>query len=138
MTRVAAALIFFAFAIAPAIAREPALYKTRDCSTLETQTDLNICAQANLDSANAALNAIYAKAMADQDDAKSKAQLKDLERSWMTYRDKECAWESGPQEDGGSIWPMEMSNCLEAKTAIRIRELRQKPACLASPQDCTY
>lgn len=137
MTRIALALMLV-FAMAPAVAKEAALYKTRDCSKLQTQTDLNICAQDNLDSANAALNALYAKVMADPDNAQSKTQLKDLERAWMTYRDKECAWEAGPQEGGGSIWGMEMSNCLEAKTAIRIRELRQKPACLASPEECTY
>jgi uncharacterized protein YecT (DUF1311 family) len=67
--------------------------------------------------------------MSQQTDDASKNGLKDLERTWVAYRDKECAWEIGPQQDGGSIWPMEMDNCLEQKTDARIRELKSLLDC---------
>jgi uncharacterized protein YecT (DUF1311 family) len=61
--------------------------------------------------------------MAHLSDPSSKEQLRNVERAWIAYRDKECAFEVGEQKDGGSIWPMQMSNCLEQMTAARIREL---------------
>jgi uncharacterized protein YecT (DUF1311 family) len=106
-----------------AAAEEAALYPVEDCSRFAVQADLNTCAAANLAAADAALNAVYRQLMAQQDDKSAKDRLTDVERAWLAYRDKECAFEVGPQRDGGSIWPMEMSNCLERKTADRIREL---------------
>ena len=58
-------------------------------------------------------------------DEASRTQLRDTERTWIQFRDQECARQVGPREGGGSIWPMNMANCLEEKTAQRIRELRK-------------
>ncbi len=113
-----------ALGAAPAVAEDTALYPVEDCGRFTVQADLNKCAAANLAAAEAALNKLYQQLMAQQDDKVSKDQLRDVERAWLTYRDKECALEVGPQQGGGSIWPMEMSNCLEQKDAARIRELK--------------
>ena len=91
---------------------------------------------ANLHAADAALNKVYQQVMAQQSDALSKEQLKDVERAWIAYRDKECAFEVGASAGGGSIWPMEMSNCLEEKTAARIRELMRLSGCTAGVSAC--
>src|SRR5579864_2525272 len=99
-----------------AFAGEKALYKTQDCSKAVVQFDLNQCAGANADAADAALNALYRQLLKQHPDAHATARLKKSERAWIAYRDKQCASEVGPQADGGSIWPMEMSNCLEEKT----------------------
>ncbi len=121
---------------ASAVANDVARYPVRDCGQFTTQMDLNECAGANLHAADAALNKVYQQVMAQQGDASSKEQLKDVERAWIGYRDKECAFEVGAQRDGGSIWPMEMSNCLEEKTAARIRELTRLRRCTAGVSAC--
>ena len=112
------------------------LYPVKDCSQLTTQMELNQCAGANDQAADAALNKLYRQVMADQTDAASKARLTEAERAWIAYRDKECAYEVGPQQDGGSIWPMEMSNCLEAVTAARLAELMKLRGCTAGVSAC--
>ena len=96
--------------------------------------DLNKCAEDNLQSADKALNKIYQALMAEQDDAVSKQRLRAAQRAWNTFRDRECAFEVGPQETGGSIWPSEISGCLEELTATRIRELTQARSC--TPMNC--
>ena len=119
-----------------ALANDAPLYKTRDCGKEMVQMEMNLCAGANLDAANAELNHVYQKLMSQQTDQPSKDQLKDVERSWIAYRDKECAWEIGPQEDGGSIWPMAMDNCLQEKTDARIRELKSQLECVEGDVAC--
>jgi len=120
-----------------ASAAEPALYKTQDCNKGVTQYDLDQCAGANADAADAALNIAYKKLLQLHPDASSVARLKKSERAWIAYRDKECASEVGPQADGGSIWPMEMSNCLEKKTTQRLRELKHQLDCPEGPLACS-
>jgi len=101
------------------------LYPKQDCSKAVTQMDLDQCAGANDAAADAALNASYKKLLAQATDTKSATALKESERAWITYRDRECDREVGPREESGSIWPMEMSLCLEDKTAARLCELRR-------------
>jgi uncharacterized protein YecT (DUF1311 family) len=119
-----------------AFASDAPLYRTRDCGKEMVQMGMNLCAGANLDAANAELNRVYQKLMSQQADQKSKEQLKDVERAWVAFRDKECAWEIGPQEDGGSIWPMAMDNCLQEKTDARIRELKSQLDCAEGDVTC--
>jgi uncharacterized protein YecT (DUF1311 family) len=119
-----------------ASAQAATLYPVTDCSQLKTQMELNQCAGANYESADKALNKLYRQVMADQTDAASKERLIEAERAWISYRDKECAYELGPQQEGGSIWPMEMSNCLEDMTAARIRELTKLRGCTAGVSAC--
>jgi len=119
-----------------ASASDAPLYKAKDCDKEMVQMEMNLCAGANLDAANAELNHVYQKLMSQQADPKSKDQLKDVERTWMSYRDKECAWEIGPQEDGGSIWPMAMDNCLQDQTDARIRELKSQLDCAEGDVSC--
>lgn len=131
--------IFLAVALsAPslAFAGAPALYTKQDCNKAITQYDLDQCAGANDEAADAALNVVYKKLQAKLPDANSKTQLRDGERKWIAYRDKTCADSVGSQEDGGSIWPMEMSNCLEGQTAARLRELKRRLDCPQGPNAC--
>jgi uncharacterized protein YecT (DUF1311 family) len=111
-------------------------YRITDCSRLTTQTELNQCAGANYESADAALNTLYRQLMKEQNDVADKQRLTEAERAWIAYRDKECAYQVGPQREGGSIWPMEMSNCLEQLTAARIGELSKLRGCTAGVSAC--
>jgi uncharacterized protein YecT (DUF1311 family) len=136
MMRLFALAMILTLGAAGAVADDAAPYPVRDCGQLIAQPDLNACAKANLEAADAALNKLYQQLMAQQGDPKSKSQLRDIERAWIAYRDRECAFEVGPQRDGGSIWPMEMSNCLEKKTAARIRELMTFRGCTSAASAC--
>jgi uncharacterized protein YecT (DUF1311 family) len=136
MKRIIALAIMLMPHIARAVAADAIPYPVSDCGQLTVQSEINACASANLQAADTALNKIYQQVMAQQSDIASKDQLKDVERAWIAYRDKECALEVGPRETGGSIWPMEMSNCLEEKTAARIRELTEIRGCTAGVSAC--
>ncbi len=130
------AMLLLALGVVSAAAADTPLYPVEDCGRFTTQMDMNKCAGANFEAADAALNKIYQQVMAQQRDTASKEQLKNVERAWIAYRDKECAFEVGPQKNGGSIWPMEMSNCLERMTAARIRELNELRGCTAGVSAC--
>jgi uncharacterized protein YecT (DUF1311 family) len=101
------------------------LYPMQDCNRANTQLDLDQCAQANFEAADRRLNEVYHAAMDAAGDEGTRTQLRDSERAWIAFRDRECARQVGPREGGGSIWPMNLANCLEEKTAKRIRELRR-------------
>ena len=120
---VATAFLLIAGMAAPAAGEQ--FYKQQDCGQFTVQMDMNVCANANLDAANAALNKIYQTVMRRQSSQESKDRLRNAERAWMAKRDKTCAEEVGPQEEGGSIWPLEMANCLQDQTDTRIRELKK-------------
>lgn len=117
----AALVVGAAFARSPAIAAPP-LYEEKDCGGEATQIELNICSGSNLRAADAALNRLYARLMAEA--GTDKAALKAAERAWVAYRDAECAFTVGPREGGGTVWPLEMNGCLQRKTDARLRELR--------------
>ncbi len=136
MRIVVQAVMLLTLGAVSAAAGDAPLYPVEDCGRLTVQMDMNKCAGTDLEAADAALNDIYQQVMAQQGDTASKEQLKNVERAWIAYRDKECAFEVGPQKDGGSIWPMEMSNCLERMTAARIRELTELRGCTAGVSAC--
>ena len=125
-----------ALGAAGAHAQTPPAYHVTDCNGLTTQMELDQCAGANDKSADTALNTLYRQLMAQETDAAGKQRLVEAERAWIAYRDKECAYQVGPQQDGGSIWPMEKSNCLEQLTAARIAELSKLRGCTAGVSAC--
>jgi uncharacterized protein YecT (DUF1311 family) len=133
MRFIALALIMLV-CVAGARAEDAKSYPVTDCGKFTTQMDLNKCAVDNLKSADKALNEVYQALMAKQDGVASKQRLKAAQRAWIAFRDRECAFEVGPQEGGGTIWPMENAGCLEGTTATRIRELKQAISC--TPLSC--
>jgi uncharacterized protein YecT (DUF1311 family) len=132
--RIAALAVMMTLAAAGVRAEEARPYPVIDCGKFTTQMDLNKCAVDNLKSADKALNSTYQALNAKQDSATSKQRLKAAQRAWIAFRDRECAFEVGPQEGGGTIWPMENAGCLEGITATRIRKLKQAISC--TPLSC--
>jgi uncharacterized protein YecT (DUF1311 family) len=128
--RIAALAAIMTLSVAGVRAEDAPPYRVTDCGKFTTQMDLNKCAQDNLQSADKALNKVYQALMAKQDDAASKRRLKGAQRAWVAFRDHECAFEVGPQKTGGTIWPTEISGCLEEMTATRIRRLAQPRNCM--------
>ena len=83
----------------------------------ENQIQGNECARARYDAADAKMNQLYQEMMGRQDDA-GKKHLREAQRAWLTFRDKECAWEAAGWE-GGSIQGMMQMACLEHATLDR-------------------
>ena len=102
----------------------PNAARADDCANATTQFDLNQCAEQDWEAADAELNKVYRKLM-DQSGPEDKEGLRKAERDWIKYRDDSCASETSGSE-GGSIHPMEESNCMADKTRARIRELKQQ------------
>lgn len=127
MAKISMILALIATIASSACQREKisAVYPTEDCNKATNQMDLNHCAESNFESADKKLNEMYRAAMDAQGDDGSKGRLREAERAWIQRRDKECADQVGPREEGGSIWPMDLATCLEQKTATRIHELQK-------------
>jgi uncharacterized protein YecT (DUF1311 family) len=129
-------IMVFCFLATGALAANAPLYPVKDCGRYVVQMEINECANDNAQAADDALNATYKQVMASRQNQGDKDGLKLSERSWIKYRDKTCADEVGSQEDGGSIWPMEMANCEEKQTDARIRVLQRMLTCSAGVSVC--
>ncbi|MGH8173869.1 MAG: lysozyme inhibitor LprI family protein [Rhodanobacteraceae bacterium] len=77
--------------------------------------------------ADAELNATYAALMAKLD-APNQARLRDAQRAWIAFRDKECAFRS-QGSDAGSIGPTAIAGCVTELTAARTVELKAQLDC---------
>lgn len=104
-----------------------------NCGDAVTQLDLNMCAAADYEAADAALNRVWkqARALARELDAGQDERLKGAEdallaaqRGWIAYRDGHCTL-AGFDARGGSMEPMLVSGCLAATTRLRTQELQQ-------------
>ncbi|MGH6873317.1 MAG: lysozyme inhibitor LprI family protein [Rhizomicrobium sp.] len=133
--RAAIAAVLAGLCAAAAPASEAPLYKTRDCGGLTVQADMTQCAGDNYEAADARLNGVYRQSMAALPDDAAKKGLRDAERAWIRYRDRHCE-EDTAGEKGGSIWPMEMSLCLQDETDKRIRFLLKTQGCTAGASVC--
>ncbi len=106
-----------------------------DCENATSTYEMNICAERDLEKADAALNATYAKVLAkiaasNQEkpyDAKSwEEALRKSQRAWIAFRDADCkdlvpmAW------TGGSGTTADVLGCLIEKTEARTQELEQR------------
>lgn len=97
-------------------------FKNVDCNKAQVQIELDYCADKAFQAEDRKLNVLYRKLMSSYD-AKDQALLRTAEKNWLAYRDSECEFETSGSE-GGSIHPMEGSNCLAEKTKAHIKELQ--------------
>jgi len=107
--------------------------KADDCSKAVAQPDMNACADKAFQAADKKLNEVYKKVVAGEEG--DTAKLKAAQRLWVQFRDAECTFEVEADE-GGSIYPMEYSNCLEKVTRIRIKEFEDYLACQKDAAKC--
>jgi uncharacterized protein YecT (DUF1311 family) len=78
--------------------------------------------------ANLVLSKVYAQVMAQQHDERDRKALRALERAWIDFKDKQCAFETGggdgtaqrPSDPGWPVW----SECEMRVTQARIEELK--------------
>lgn len=97
------------------------------CGDEESQQDINQCAYAEFEAADAELNAAYQELLAKIDENYVPA-LRAAQRAWLPLRDAECEFESMGWE-GGSGRPMIQSACLKRMTEERTKLLHVFLAC---------
>lgn len=109
----------------------PSVAQEIDCATAMAQQDLNHCAHADWQVADADLNQAYAAAMdlmrqwdegLPAEEQGGAAALKEAQRAWITFRDKACAAE-GYAMKGGSAEPLLVYGCMARVTEERASHL---------------
>ncbi|MBE7204585.1 MAG: DUF1311 domain-containing protein [Parafilimonas terrae] len=83
--------------------------------------DLNACAGAAYDRADAAMNATYGRLM-KRIGPKAKDALRAAQKAWLPFRDASCALEALGVE-GGSMQPQVRADCFARVTAARTKVL---------------
>ena len=88
---------------------------------IKTQMDIDECAAADYQRADAALNAAWGPVKAHIDSYGDGAKLLDAQRKWIAFRDAACEAESSVW--GISGWRMIMYSCLARLTRRRTEDL---------------
>src|SRR4051812_10899539 len=89
----------------------------KDCD--KNQLAMNVCASYRSDLADKALNEQFRQNLTALKDAQAQTRLREAQRAWITFRDKDCLADTGPREESGSIWPLLHFSCLEKHTIRR-------------------
>ena len=109
----------------------PAAAQEIDCANAIAQMELNQCAYADWEVADAELNAAYQQAMEllldwdanlPEDEQGGAEALKEAQRAWITFRDKACEAE-GYAMKGGSAEPLLVYGCMRLLTEERTGHL---------------
>lgn len=101
----------------------------------DSQQMMNICAGEDYQAADAKLNQAYKDLVGRNDDKGRKLLLQVAQRAWIVFRDAECAYTTTGSE-GGSIHPMEVSQCLTGLTEQRIKQLTSGANCQEGDTSC--
>lgn len=111
--------------MAPAHAQDAATQEAlKDCD--RNQMTMNLCAGHRHEKADRELNRQYKQTMAKQSSDQAKKRLRDAQRAWILFRDKDCLAENGPRDQSGSIWPLLQSTCLAQHTERRTQDLARQ------------
>jgi len=113
------------------LAASPLFAQTNDCINAVSQQEMNLCAEADWQVADAELNRAYKAVVAEMRamDASlpvelqgAEAALRTAQRAWITYRDGNCEVSGFPMR-GGSAEPLLVYGCLRQMTENRTAEL---------------
>lgn len=105
-----------------------------DCKQQKTQTDMNMCAAAELERETGAINKTYG-ALRTKLNPQQQLQLKEVQLAWIKFKDLACKFEASGV-DGGSAHSIVLSNCLTNKTRVRNKELVQLNNCQEGDLSC--
>ena len=100
----------------------------------DSQQMMNICAGEDYKAADAKLNKAY-QDIVGGNDAKTNKLMQAAQRAWITFRDAECNYSTADSE-GGSIHPLEVSQCLTRLTDDRIKQLTTVANCEEGDVSC--
>lgn len=108
-----------------------------DCMDKATaQVEMDACAVKAFKASDAELNKLYRQIehrLSDSDAARK--QLVAAQRAWVAFRDAECAFASSAVE-GGSVYPMISTMCLDDLTRKRIADFNQYLHCQEGDLSC--
>jgi len=116
------------------LAAAPAAWGEECDRSDDSQQMMNICADADYQAADAKLNAAY-KDLVGRNDDKTNQLLQTAQRAWFAFRDAECTY-STTDSEGGSIHPMEVSQCLTELTVTRTKQLTSGSNCQEGDASC--
>ncbi|RTM11220.1 MAG: DUF1311 domain-containing protein [Hyphomicrobiales bacterium] len=105
-----------------------------DCGSAKTQAELATCTAKDAASADAALNAVY-KALSGRLGHADLERLREAQRAWIPFRDKECAFRTQPYADG-SVYPSLVGVCKEELTKTRLAQLQHQLQCPEGDLSC--
>lgn len=125
--KVSVALLISAFAW-------PCVAQPGDCANPTSQAAMNACSNDVAKKADAALNRTYA-VVKSRLGADGQIRLRDAQRAWLAFRDKECMFESSGA-DGGSVALMVADNCFTALTDQRTHALAGFKVCEEGDVSC--
>ncbi len=107
---------------------------TIDCDNAMSTVEMNVCAERELDAADAQLNAEFKNAIASIGksssekpyDAKSwEASLRASQRAWIAFRDADCKDLVPYSWTGGTGTTSAVLGCMSAKTKARTAEIKE-------------
>ena len=93
-----------------------------ECGSASSQMEMNVCYDHVRQEADDELTQTYRTLMTKISDQVVKSKLRDAERAWISYRDKECEFETY-NDSAGSIYPTAVSICLTEKIRAHNKEL---------------
>ena len=134
--RVAALLVMPALSTYATVGHAAETNNTVDsvnCSTATTQIDMEQCATAALNKADAELNQTYVD-YRNQLDREHQNQIRDVQLAWIKYRDLSCKYATS--STGGSAHGLALQTCLSDKTLQRTQELKALAACREGDLTC--
>jgi uncharacterized protein YecT (DUF1311 family) len=100
----------------------------------DSQQMMNICSDEDYKAADAKLNKAYQELISGSD-AKTGKLLQTAQRAWIAFRDAECSY-SASDSEGGSIYPMLVSECLTRLTNDRTKQITADSACAEGDVSC--
>jgi uncharacterized protein YecT (DUF1311 family) len=100
----------------------------------QSQAQMNTAAARDERAADQALNRQYTATINGLSPA-SRTLLRNAQRSWITFRDQQCRFESSAVR-GGSAWAMVQSGCITRLSTERTRDLRRIAQCGEGDLSC--
>ncbi|RQS08762.1 DUF1311 domain-containing protein [Burkholderia sp. Bp9002] len=100
-----------------------------NCANAPDQAAMSACADRAYKKSDAELNRAYQAVTTRVRDNRPLAdKLVSAQRAWVAYRDAECGFSSAGAE-GGSVYPMVVSTCLDDLTKARLESLQGYLSC---------
>lgn len=98
--------------------------KFSECIEASASNDLEMaeCSRQEYEVQDKKLNDVYKTLMLQLDDDR-KSKLKDAQRAWLVFRDKNCDFYHNP--DGGTLGILIEADCKTSLTANRVNELEK-------------
>lgn len=107
-----------------AIAAPSSAAAREGCGAQQNQTEMNACYSRELDRADDRLNAAYKKRLDGmRDDPDGVRLLREAERAWVDFREKNCVYQAHGEE-GGSVYSTMVATCRITMTEARTKEIQ--------------